>query len=107
MKYKVDKEAHWESVDTNNTVKVTNHTVAKEGTVQVKAKYEKTGGYTFDLLLRQNNTNTSLTTEQMLGTVAPNDGSQSWSFLLDGAPSGNAFTKATVGKITLTLQPAT
>ena len=104
MKYTVDKEAHWESVDTNNTVKVTNNTVAEEGTVQVKAKYEKTGGYMFDLLLPNK---TSLTTEQMLGTVAPNDGSQSWSFLLDGKPSGNAFTKATVGKITLTLQPVT
>lgn len=106
MKYTVDKEAHWESVDKNNTVKVTNNAVAKEGTVQVKAKYEKTGGYTFDLLLQNNTNNTSLTTERMLGTVAPN-GSQSWSFLLDGKPSGNAFKKATVGKITLTLQPVT
>lgn len=106
MKYTVEKDAHWESVDKNNTVKVTNNTVAKEGTVQVKAKYEKTGGYTFDLLLQNNTNNTSLTTERMLGTVAPN-GSQSWSFLLDGKPSGNAFTKATVGKITLTLQPVT
>ena len=106
MKYKVEKDAHWESVDTNNTVKVTNNTVATEGTVQVKAKYEKTGGYTFGLLLQQDNT--SLTTEQkQLGEVAPKGGSQSWSFLLDGAPSGNAFTKATVGKITLTLQPVT
>ena len=104
MKYKVHEEAHWESVDKNNTVKVTNKTVAEEGTVQVKAKYEKTGGYKFDLLLPNK---TSLTTEQMLGTVAPKGASQSWSFLLDGAPSGNAFTKATVGKITLTLQPAT
>ena len=59
----------------------------------------------FDLLLQQDNT--SLTTEQMLGTVAPNGVSQSWSFLLGGRPSGNAFTKATVGKITLTLQPVT
>lgn len=105
MKYKVDKEAHWESVDTNNTVKVTNNTVAEEGTVQVKAKYEKTGDYMFDLLLPNK---TSLTTEQkQLGEVAPKGGIQSWSFLLDGAPSGNAFTKATVGKITLTLQPVT
>lgn len=103
MKYKVDKEAHWESVDTNNTVKVTNNTVATEGTVQVKAKYEKTRDYTFDLL----ENNTSLTTERTLGTVAPKGVSQSWSFLLDGTPSGNAFTKAIVGKITLTLQPAT
>lgn len=104
MKYKVEEDAHWESVDTNNTVKVTNNTVAKDGTVQVKAKYEKTGGYTFDLLLPNK---TSLTTEQMLGTVAPKGASQSWSFLLDGTPGRNAFTKATVGKITLTLQPAT
>ena len=107
MKYTVHEEAHWESVDKNNTVKVTNNTVAKGGTVQVKAKYEKTGGYKFDLLLQNNTNNTSLTTEQMLGAVAPKGASQSWSFLLDGAPSGNAFTKATVGKITLTLQPAT
>ena len=79
-----------------------NYTDAAEGTVQVYAKYEKIGGYTFDL--KQNDT--SLTTkEQVLGTVDPKGGSQSWSFLLDGKPSGNAFTKATVGKITLTLQP--
>lgn len=112
MKYTVEKgkDAHWESVDENNTVTVTNRTVdKKEGTVQVKAKYENTGGYAFDLLLQQDNTsltNKSLTTEQMLGTVAPQGVSQSWSFLLDGTPSGTAFTKATVGKITLTLQPA-
>ena len=105
MKYTVHEEAHWESVDKNNTVKVTNNTVAEKGKVQVKAKYEKTGGYAFDLLLQQDNT--SLTTEQMLGTVAPKGASQSWSFLLDGTPGGNAFTKATVGKITLTLQPVT
>lgn len=102
MKYKVDKEAHWESVDQKNTVTVENNTVAAEGTVQVKAKYEKTGGYTFDLL----ENNTSLTTERTLGTVEPKGMSQSWSFLLSGTPSGDAF-KATVGKITLTLQPGT
>ena len=107
MKYTVEKDAHWESVDKNNTVKVTNITVAEEGTVQVKAKYEKTGDYMFDLLLQNNTNNTSLTTERMLGAVAPKGASQSWSFLLDGTPGGNAFTKATVGKITLTLQPAT
>ena len=103
MKYKVDNEAHWESV--NNTVKVQNNTVDAEGKVQVNAKYEKTGDYTFDLLLQQNNT--SLTTEQKLGEVAPNGKSQSWRFLLAGTPSGSAFTNATVGKITLTLQPVT
>lgn len=106
MKYTVKKDAHWESVNTNNTVKVENNTVATEGTVQVKAKYENTGDYMFDLLLQNNTNNTSLTTEQMLGTVAPKGGIQSWSFLLDGTPSGKAFTQATVGKITLTLQPA-
>lgn len=107
MKYKVQTEAHWESVDTNNTVKVTNNTVATEGTVQVKAKYEKNEGYSFDLL--QNGT--SLTTEQKLGDVASKGSNKtntaSWSFSLSGTPSGNAFTKVTVGKITLTLQPAT
>ena len=107
MKYKVQTDAHWESVDQKNTVQVTNSTVAAEGTVQVKAKYEKSNGYTFDLL--QNGT--SLTTEQKLGEVASKGSNKtntaSWSFSLSGKPSGDAFTKDTVGKITLTLQPGT